>query len=287
MATTMTDNKAELALAFLQSHPPSAAAILEQLPMQDVAAFLRDVPHTFAAPVLEKMLPQYTARLSRYLEPELAAGFLSRMEVSRATVILRHADESVRQSLLELLPEKTALACKLMLNYAEDQVGAWMAVHMATLPVDCTVKTALERLALDDAFSDSDSIYVVDREGNLHGLLHIVRLLRAGPETPIAALMQKDMDVIAGRTSLTSAANHNGWTSSDTLPVINRNHRLVGILRHVDLRKGSEQVSTRIDAPHGSDPINTIFEIYGGSWLALFNTIGGWMDKEKKQGDYR
>jgi len=280
--TTMADNRTDLALAFLHSHPPSAAKILEQQPMVDVAAFLHHVPYTYAAPVLERMLPQYTARLCRHLEPTIAAGFLSRMEISLATVVLRHADKSVRQSLLALLPEKTAIACKLLLNYAEDQVGAWMSVHVAMLPVDSTVKNALERLATDAEFVDGDAVYVVDREGNLHGLLHVSRLLRAAPEISITALMQKNSFVIAGRTSLTSAENHAGWTSTDTLPVINRNHRLIGALRHADLRKGIEQAATHIKPTHGSDPLNTIFEVYGGSWLALFSTVGGLIGPERE-----
>jgi len=281
----MTDHRTELALAFLQSHPPSAAEILEQQSMADVAAFLRDVPHSYAAPVLERMLPQYTARLCLHLEPGIAAGFLSRMEISLATVILRHVDTSLQQSLLDLLPEKTAIACRLMLNYAEDQVGAWMEVHVAALPLDCTVKDALERLGLDESLMDSESICVVDREGSLHGLLHVTRLLRAGPETPVTALMHKHPHVIAGRTSLASAANHGGWISTDILPVINRNHKLVGMLRHVDLRRGLEQVAPHIEAPHGSDSLNTIFDIYAGSWLAMLGTVGELIGSQRKQGE--
>jgi len=280
----MADKKIDLALAFLHSHPPSAAEILEQQPMQDVAAFLHDVPHTYAAPVLESMLPQYTARLCKHLEPEIAAGFLSRMEISRATVVLRHADESVQQSLLDLLPEKTAIACKLLLNYAEDQVGAWMLVHTATLPDDCTAGSALQRLVAFEDDEGSEAVYVVDREGNLHGLVYVSKLLRSTPETPITALMQKSPDAISGRTSLTSAANLIGWTSVDMLPVISRNRRLVGVLRHVDLRKGLEQVTAHIGMPYGSDSLSTIFEVYGGSWFALFSCAGELMGVEGKQG---
>jgi len=281
----MSGNKLDLALAFLHSHPPSAADILEQQPMQDVAAFLHDVPHTFAAPVLERMLPQYTAKLCGHLEAETASGFLSGMEISLATVVLRHCDEGVRQSLLGLLPEKTGIACRLLLNYAEDQVGAWMTVHIATIPVDCTAGQALQRLASDKDAVDSDAVYVVDREGNVHGLIHIFRLLRVAAETPVTALMQKYPDVISGRSSLTSALSHRAWETVDMLPVINRNHRLVGVIRHADLRKGIEQFATHIDAPHGTDPISTIMEVYGESWLALFSIAGGLMDVEGKQGE--
>jgi len=282
---TMTDKKIDLALAFLQTHAPSAAEILEQQPVEEVAAFLHDVPHAYAAPVLEQMLPQYTARLCRHIEPSIAAGFLSLMDISMATVVLRHMNEDVREALLDHLPEKTLIACKLLLNYAEDQVGAWMNVHIASLPDNITVSSALQRLAAEKDVEESDAIYVVDREGTLQGLIFISRLLRNAPDTPITALMQKNPDVISGRTSLMSALNHIGWTSVDMLPVINRNHRLVGAIRHVDLRKGIEQVVTTIEGPHGNDPLSAIFEVYGSSWLTLFSTVGELMGVERKHGE--
>ena len=54
----MDAEKVDLALAFLQSQPDAAAAILEQQPLEQVAEFLGILPHTYGALVLAKMLPQ-------------------------------------------------------------------------------------------------------------------------------------------------------------------------------------------------------------------------------------
>lgn len=270
----MTNKKIDLALAFLESQPAVAAYVLEQQSMEEVASFFNDIPHTYAAPVLEKMLPQYTAKLCLLLEPTLCAGVLAQMEISLAAAILRHSSQEMRKKILILLPEKTKIACKLLLNYSEDSVGAWMVAHVATLPNDCTAGDALKRLASEEASVDSDAIYVVDRERHLQGLISSAALLRANPDTSITSVMQKKPAILQGRASLFSIKNHDGWTSYDTLPVMNRTNQLVGMLRHVDLRKGLDQITTTIHTPHGGDPITNICEVYGGSLLALFNTIG-------------
>jgi len=276
----MTAKKAELALAFLQSHPQSAAALLEQQPMQDVALFLGDVPPSYAAPVLENMLPQYAAKLCSHLEAEMAAGFLSRMEISMAAAVLRHLTRPLRITLLGLLSEKNSLSCKLLLDYSEDQVGAWMLVEAATLPAECTVSAALARVT--DNEEDGDMICVVDRSGHIQGVVTLARLLRSSGETPVTAVMKPSPGAISGRTNLIAAGDHDGWLVADTLPVINRHQQLVGFIRHVDLRKGMGQLNTFIDAPQGSDPFSAMLEIYGSSLLALFGSAGDLIGMEGK-----
>ena len=270
----MTIQKIDLAMAFLKSQPGAAASILEQQPAERVAAFLKDAPPKLAAAVLGKMLPQYTSRLCKALEPSITAGFLLEMETSLVVEILRRSGNETRKQLLDLLPEKTKIACKLLLKYSEASVGAWMVTHISGLPVDCTVEEALSRLASEHDVVDMNTAHVIDREKRLQGMVSVARLLRAQPNAPLTEILEKAPEPISGRTALVSAKNHPGWTRGDAIPVINRHHHLVGVLRHVDLRKGLEQIATTIAQPSGGDPITGICEVYGGALLALFNSAG-------------
>jgi len=269
----MVNHKIDLALAFLQSQPGSAAAVLEQQPVDYVSEFLKDVPYTHAAAVLRKMLPQYVARICNNLDPAVSASFLSAMEVSQVAAIMRHSDKGLNKEILELLPERTKIACKLLLTYAENVVGAWMEVNITTLPDDCTVEDALSRLASEDTIINSDAVHVVDRERKLQGLVGVANLLRTSSNTPITKVMEKKCDAISGRTALMTAANHPVWAHQDTVAVINRNNQMVGVLRHTDLRKGLDGISSTITASSGNDPLTGIYEVYGRSLLALFSTI--------------
>ena len=271
----MTNQKIDLALAFLQSQPESAAAVLEQQPAEYVSEFLKNVPYTHAAAVLNKMLPQYASKICKNLDPAVSASFLSEMEVSLVAAILRHSDKGLQNQILKLLPERTKIACKLLLNYAEHVVGAWMVANITMLPVDCTVEEALSRLASEDGVINSDVIYVVDRERKIKGLVNVGNLLRSSSNIPITKIMKKTYDAISGRTALISAANHAVWTHRDTVAIINRNNQIVGVLRHADLCKGLKDMSSTdtMTNSNGSGPLTGIYEVYGSSLFALFSTI--------------
>jgi Mg/Co/Ni transporter MgtE len=219
------------------------------------------------------MLPQYAARVCKNLDPAISASFLSKMEVSLVAAIMRHSDKGLNDKIFELLPERTKIACKLLLTYADDVVGAWMVANITTLPDDCTVGEALSRLASNDTVINSDAVHIVDRERKLQGLVSVINLLRASASTPVSKIMMKKCDAISGRTALISAANNTVWAHQDTVAVINRNNQMVGVLRHTDLRKGLDGISSTITASSGNDPLTGLYEVYGRSLLALFSTI--------------
>jgi len=270
----MTDKKINLAVAFLQSQPSSAAAVLEEQPIEDVALFLQGIHYKQSAAVLKMMLPQYTARLFKYLEPAVCAGFLSEMDTSLIAAIMRHSDNEINSKVLELLPEKTRLTCLLLLNYAETAVGAWMTTNYIVLPDDCNVETARARISSAPNSADVDTVFIVDRERHLQGKIGVISLLKEPLQKPITQAMQTNPEVIPGRASLISASNDSLWKHREYVAVVNKNHQLVGVLRHIDLRRGLEEISTTISEPRGSDPIAGIWEVYGSSLLALFNTVG-------------
>jgi len=279
----MDEQRVDLALAFLQSQPGAAAAILEQQPMAQVAEFLSGLPHTYGALVLAKMLPQYTARLCRIFKPTIAAGLLSEMDISLVATIMRHCRSDLCRQLLELLPDKTRLACRLLLNYSEDAVGAWMSANVSTLPDECNVEQALTRIAEDRQAIDNGMSLVVDRQRHLKGTVTQVALLRAPTTTPITSIMLRSSESISARTALKSAIDNPLWADRDSIPVTNRNQKLVGILRHQDFRKGLAQISNQIGQPQNSDPIAGIFEVYGSSLLILFATLSDIVSSKSRQ----
>jgi magnesium transporter len=198
---------------------------------------------------------------------------LANMEISFIVAIIRHSESGFKPQLMKLLPEKTRIACRLLLNYAEDAVGAWMVTNTTTLPDTCTVEEALVRLIDDKETTVLNTIYVVDRARLIKGSVTNINLLRALPNSPISLVMDKTVEAISARTSLISASSYSVWNHLDTVPLINRNKQLVGVLRHSDLRKGLNQISTTITPTDNTNPVNAIFEIYSQSLVALLNTV--------------
>ena len=280
----MDEQKIDLALAFVQSQPAAAAAILERQPLLQVAEFLASLPHTYGALVLARMLPQHTARLCQHLQPTVAAGMLSEMDISLIAAVMRLCHKDLSKQLLDLLPDNTRLACRLLLNYQEDAVGAWMNSGVSTLPDDCSVEEALERIRQDQQVVDSGVSLVVNRERLLLGRVTLAALLRAPGTTLVTAVMTRDSKAISARTALKSALDHPLWMDHDSIPVINRHQQLVGVLRHLDFRQGLQQISTSIAPAREVDPVTGFFETYAGSLLVLFIALGDFARGRTRRG---
>lgn len=268
-----TDQKIDLALAFLQAEPSAAAGILEQLPTEQVAAFLNDLPYTHAATILGKMFPQYSARLCKCLEPATAAAMLSDMEVMLVAPIVRLAGKELGKQLLDQLPDKTSIACRLLLNYSEEAVGAWMLANVSTIPDDCNVDEALARIRSEQKTFDTGSTYVIGRDRRLKGILNLTKLIRSTPNLAVSLVMEKHQDSILARTPLVNAINHPIWNQRDYLPVTNRQQQLIGVLRYADLRQGLDKNSTSMEQPGGTDSVTGMVEAYGKSLIAMFDVV--------------
>ncbi|MFC3151494.1 magnesium transporter MgtE N-terminal domain-containing protein [Litoribrevibacter euphylliae] len=270
----MIEHPSDMALAFLQYQPISAARILEQQPIEEVAEFIAEVPYTQAAIVLKKMLPQHTARLCSYLEPATSAAFLSQMDAHLVSAIMRHTHKPLSRKLLDHLPERMKLRCRLLLNYPETSVGAWMSTDFLSLAGDCDVQEALHRLSLDESTVNTNAIFIVDRDRKLQGIVSVSQLLRLPSKTAIKAVMQAQTDVVSGRASLASIINSPIWSRSEYAAVINEKRQMIGLLRHLDLRHGLKELSTTIRDPVDDNPIGAVWDVYGKSLLALLNTVG-------------
>ncbi len=262
----------DFALALLESRPEVAATVLEAHDSLEVAKLLSEIPYRLAGPVLEKMLPYYAARVFTHLDPNICAGFMSQMKISQSTAILRYAGKNTAKKILSALPEKISLTCKLLLKYPDNAVGAWTETKAPILPIDINIKEALTRIASRDAVLDV--IFIVDRERNLKGFINTRELFSSHKETALASLTDSEVHPVYAGSTLTSIKKHPGWKFADVLPVLDRHNHLIGYLRHLDFRQGVEKMTTAIKPPNASDPISNICSVYGGSLLALVNSVG-------------
>lgn len=285
----MSGQKIDLALAFMLSQPGSAAAVLEQRPLDEVADFLTDLPHRQTAAVLKQMLPHYIARLCNHLAPSTAASFLSDMSIETVAAILRITEPQVQQAILAVLPDKTRIQCHLLLSYPETAVGAWMQTRFACVPHDYSCDQALDYLAsvltanvpATEEEADHTPIIVIDRERRPIGSAAFGDLYRAPPEKLINSILKTTPQILSAQVSVKAALDNAVWQQHEYVAVIGRDQKIVGLLRHLDLRRAMTLLAQTIEEPQGSDPVSGLVQVYGQTLFALFNTL--WMVGESKQ----
>ena len=139
-----------------------------------------------------------------------------------------------------------------------------MDPRVLTLPPEVTAAEARGRM---DARPDqaSDCFHVVERDQTRAGVLGLRELLSAPSETPVSALMRRQVDCLRMDDSLASVRVHPGWLELHVLPVLDGSGRFAGALRHRTLRRLGEA-----DRPHRPDPVGAALgELYRIGLAAL------------------
>ena len=255
-----------LTVAFLSSHPADAARVLERMSAAESSALFERVPARVAGPVLSAMLPTAAARDIGALEDEPAMALLASLGAQSAVTILRHVPEARRSRLLEGLPTATAVASRMLLGYAEDTVGAWADPDLTALLAGARVDDALQRLR-NGSDGPAEQIYVIGPDERLIGTIEIAALLRAPAGTPLGTLATKPYAVLAANTPLQGAADHRGWDRSAALPVVERNDRLIGVLRRAVLKRALAGGRTPSRESDGTDIVTGA--LARGYWTAV------------------
>ncbi len=254
-----------LTLSYLDAHAPEAARVLERMPGQDTAALFARVPARTGASVLAAMLPSAAARVIAQLDETASLALLSTVGTQTAVAILRLMPQPRRAQLLSALPTTTSIAAKLMLGYPDDSVGAWIDPDVIALLPETRVGDALARVRAGEE-TIVDQLFVTGADQKLLGIVDLHKALRAPDSVVLEALMHPALAVLSAVTPLTSAATQRGWERSSSLPAVERDGRLIGVLRRGTLARAL--VRSRIPAQAaGEAPLSGI--LARGYWDAV------------------
>jgi len=230
----------DLTVAFLRNHPAEAARVLEQLDGAETTSVLVAVPGRVAAPVVARLPPGYAARCLDRVADDVIVRLLRRLSVPAAAALLRHFADARRQQILNDLPTAVAVGCRVLLRYPEDSVGALADTEVFVARPAESVREVLARIK-SASHDIGDFVYVVDDERVLRACLRPASLLLAPQTMSIAGAEAADAPPLSAQAAPRSVRDHAGWTRYSTLPVVERNGRLVGSLRQGVLIQALEQ----------------------------------------------
>jgi magnesium transporter len=253
----------DLTQAFVAAHPVDAARELERLDEQDVAALLEQAPARLTAPVLEAMLPTVAARCLALVSPAHATLLLGSLGAPSAASILRHLAEPQRKVLLDALPTAAALACRALLRYPDDAVGALVDTSVVVLPMGATVAEALAAVRRREAETATD-VYVVGDDHRLLGVVTLPSLLRAANEVRLRTML-RPAAALPALMPQAGAISHPAWRESSLLPVLEHGGRFLGALSAATLRRA---VATR-PAPAEATEQSLAGVLGEGYWSAV------------------
>lgn len=200
-------------------HPDSSADILEELDDEN------------AARIVSTLQTADIIRIVDQMEPDEAADLLGEMEPRHAGVVLAGLED----------PEEV----RPLLLHPEDSAGGLMTSEFLALRRRMTAGEALAALRLwrpdvEDVFD----VYVVDRVGHLAGEVSVRQLLMSDPDALIGDIMDTETLAVPVGTDQEEVARIMSRYDVVTLPVTDRDGRLVGVITIDDVIDVMEEETT-------------------------------------------
>ncbi len=232
----MTDANV-LSLAFLESQPRAAAALLQEFAPEQIVEFLEEVPVPALVPVFDAMGSWPAARTLAELPSPLAAGILRGLPDAHAEGLLRLMDAGRRTEVMGRLPASVARSFNRKLTYPVSAVGAWMDTSVPYFDTDSSVGHCLD-LVKRRQIHLGGIVIVADERRHLVGLVELEKLLTSDTRQPLAQLLNREITPLSPRATLWEVEDHEGWTLFPALPVVDHHNVLLGALTHSALRAG-------------------------------------------------
>ena len=228
---------AALVIEAFQDHKPAdlAAALMEMDPSRsaEIAAALDDER---LADVLEELPEEDQIKLLSTLKSERAADVLEAMDPDDAADLLGDLPAGQAAALLELMEPEDARNVEQLLGYEDDSAGGLMTTEPVIVGPETSVATCLALVRKQELAPALASVVFVVRPpletptGRYIGMVHLQRLLREAPHDPIGNFIDPAVPPFRPEDHLSSVARRMAAYDLLALPVVNEDHRLVGVI---------------------------------------------------------
>jgi len=212
-------------------HPADLATIVDQLTPRDRADIFSTLDEEVAAEALEELEPETRTDLLEDLEPERAADLLEEMSPDEAADAVAELSPVSRKEILRLMTKEERDDVQELLAHPEKSAGGLMTTEHVALRPQATVAEALAAIRRHEPDAEvAFAVYVVDGKRRLLGEVTLRDLVLAAPNTTVGELMEDEpvaVELLAHSDEVARVVTRYGLVA---LPVVDANHRLMGVI---------------------------------------------------------
>ena len=235
----------ELSAILAEQNPVDLADLLEGLPQEQGALAFRTLPKEQAAEVFSNLPPDTQQMIVVSLPDRELAGILEELAMDDTVDLLEELPAGVVKRVLKNARPETRRLINQFLKYPEQSVGSIMTAEFIDLKGTMTAAEAIRRIRR--LGGDCESIYtcyVTDGRRVLDGVVTLRELLLAPDNAPVRTLMEPN--VITVRTTDDQELAVRALMRYDflSLPVVDQEDRLVGVVTVDDVMDVMEEEAT-------------------------------------------
>lgn len=252
--------------------PTERSRELTELSRPEIVRFSELLPVSSAVEVVDTLDLHAAVQALRIIPLERGVLLLTALETDRAAELLRELTPEEREPLLVALPAERASALRSLLTWPDDTAAAHMVPDALTVDVNLTAAEAVDEVRNHPARLRQDShigayVFAVEHDGRIAGVLSFRNLVLAEPSTPVSTLVDEDVLTVGPLTDQEEAARLLVKQRLLAIPVVDDEHRLLGVLTADDASDIVEEEATEdAERQGGSEPLDVPY-LRASPWL--------------------
>ena len=265
-------------------HPADLADLAIALPPELAQKLIMVLPIELSARLLESCEEEQRAALFTQLASkaiETAAAITDDMAPDDRANLYANLDGELRQKLLVRLDEEESRDIRQLLSYADDTAGALLTTDFVALPAEATAAEAIELVRRNAAEMETIyQAYAIDPHGTLLGAISLRDLVTSPAHKPIDEIMNPNIVSTTVEADQEEVARLISKYDLLALPVVDRSHRIIGIITVDDAIDVVEEEATEdvqklgavepLDHSYISTPFRQLIRARAPWLIALF-----------------
>ena len=229
--------------AYLREQPADAASCIEQLPDRALRKHLRGITSAVLVPCMDFLSRGRALAVFNLLNSEQQQHVLRDAPPRIALTLMADMDDELRERLLDELPKSVREDLERLRQFDQDSAGWLMDRPYDTIRADMTVDQAL-RVLRRSGSRRIRSVYVVDRGNRLAGRVDMQSMAIATPDQKLSELLEDLEGSVLATAPRKEVVEQLEKHRVDSLPVVDLDGRLLGVVRYQRLFEAIESVAT-------------------------------------------
>ena len=260
-------------------HPARAAEFMEGLSAEESWQVLQHADPATRVDIFGYLDEDKQVKILETGDPEEVGQLVAELPADDRVDLLQQLDPAIVEQTLPLMPAEERRDILRLGAYPEGTAGAVMTSEIPRLTETATVGDTFEEIKKKAA--DWETIYylyVVDEENHLRGVVAARQLLAnvGRPERSISDLMERDVLSVDVDEDQERVADRVAQYDLHAIPVVDREHHLLGIITHDDIIDVVREEATE-DA-HRIGAVEPLGEGYlDVHWFKLVRHRGLWL----------
>ena len=235
-----------LKLELLKLNEADIAEILDEINDNEKRIrIFRLLPKTIAADVFADLDLDNQQNIITSLSMKEAGTILDNLFADDAVDLIEEMPANIVTKLLKNTTKETRADINFLLKYPINSAGSIMNTAYIDLKENITVNQAIEKIRKEKEDTETLNIcFVLDKERKLKGAIFLKDLLFNKPETLIKDIMETKVLYVNTYDDQEEVANSFSKYDDNTMPVVDSENRMVGIITIDDIVDIMEQEAT-------------------------------------------